>query len=63
MRAVHLTCDECGAETVVEGYGWPGGGWYHWHQRDLCRDCALPLILSALRDCAGEADSPAPIGP
>jgi hypothetical protein len=56
MREIRVICDECGAETV--GEGWPSG-WYHWHQRDLCHDCAVPKIIEALSGCPDE--SPVPI--
>jgi hypothetical protein len=62
MRVVHLTCDECGAEVLTEGYGWPDG-WYHWHRQDLCRDCAVPHLRAALAPCVDEEDIPTPIGP
>jgi hypothetical protein len=60
VREVRLTCDECGVVEIVRGYGWPNG-WWHWHQRDLCHTCAVPLIMDALHGC--EPDLPTVIGP
>jgi hypothetical protein len=61
-RVVHLTCDECGAEALVEGYAWPDG-WYHWRQKDLCHACAVPQIVAALSACVPDAEWPSVIGP
>ncbi|WP_028058309.1 hypothetical protein [Candidatus Solirubrobacter pratensis] len=53
-RVITVTCDKCGASA--QGPTWPDN-WYHWHRQDLCRTCALPEILAALRGC-DEADAP-----